>query len=228
MFARALILLLLVLNLGVATWWALRPEPSAAAVVPALPTAPRLQLLDEARPRTVVPAVVATPAPASTSAPAPAAETAAPPGRCIAFGPFADAAALSRAQALLQPRVTTLRVRRASAGGRGWRVWLPALADREAAQAMAARIVAAGFDDYYVVPNGDEANSIALGRYGNEASAQQRTAALRAAGFPAQAEALGAPVSWIDVDVPAGFDAGAARTQAAAAQARPLDCAKLR
>ena len=118
-------------------------------------------------------------------------------GLCMAFGPFSDAATLAQATDWLQARVGKLQVRQASTPGRGWRVWLPPLSDRDAARAMAARIVAAGFSDYYIVPTGDEANSIALGRYDNEQSAQQRAVALQDAGFAAQAAALGTTVSWI-------------------------------
>jgi len=105
-------------------------------------------------------------------------------------------------------------------------VWLPPMADRASAQAVAERIVAAGFKDYYIVVDGDEANSIALGRYGNAEAAQRRQADLQAAGFPAQAESLGGGARWIQVAAGPAFDV--ARLQPAiAAQQRPLDCATL-
>jgi hypothetical protein len=227
MLTRALIVLLVVLNLGVGSWWVLRPSP---AITPpaAAPNAPALRLLDEVPSRArVEPVATATP----TAAPPP--HDAATPGpaatmHCVTFGPFNDAAALAHATGWLQSRVRKLQVREVSAGRRGWRVWLSPLVDRDAAQAMAARIAAAGFSDYYIVPNGDEANSIALGRYGNEQAAQEHAAALQAAGFDAQAQALGATVHWIDVEAATTLDSAAARTQARAAEARALDCANLR
>ena len=100
------------------------------------------------------------------------------------------------------------------------------MTDRAAAQAMAERIVSAGFKDYYIVPDGDEANSIALGRYGNEEAAQRRQADLQAAGFPAQAEALGGGARWIQVAATPAFDVAHVQP-AIAAQQRPLDCATL-
>lgn len=223
MLTRALIVLLVVLNLGVASWWALRPAPQAPGPA-AVSNAPALRLLGEvparARVESVAP-VASIAAPAQPAVPEPAAVA-----HCMTFGPFSDTAALAHATDWLQPRVRKLRVRGASTGGRGWRVWLPPLADRDTAQSMATRIAAAGFNDYYIVPTGDEANGIALGRFGSERTARQHAAALQAAGFPARAEALGATVRWIDVDAAATLDLAAARTQTRAPQARMLDCVK--
>ena len=221
MLTRALIVLLVVLNLGAASWWALRPAPEAAGAT-SVSEAPALKLLGEVPVRSRIEPVapIATPA-AQATVPGPT--TAA---RCMTFGPFNDAAALAHATDWLQPQVRKLQVREASAGGRGWRVWLPPLADRDAAQAMATRIAAAGFSDYYIVPTGGEANGIALGRYGNAQSAQEHAAALQAAGFEARAEALGATVHWVDVEAAATLDPAVARAQTRAPQARTLECAK--
>jgi len=237
MFSRALLLLLLVLNVGVAAWWLLGPDAVPVAEVLA-PAAPRLQLVGEptaaARmpPRAMVtatppvPAIASAPAPAaSTSIPATAPATTANAMSCMRLGPFANDEALAHARTALQPLVTRMTVATVPASSRGWRVWLPPLADRDAAQAMATRIGAAGFTDYYVVPEGAEANSIALGRYGNKASAQRRQAHLQAAGFAARAEALGAVTRWIDVASTA--DDAALRAGSGAAQSHVLDCARL-
>ena len=136
-------------------------------------------------------------------------------------------AALAHAQSTLQPRVARMAVATVPASARGWRVWLPPLADRGAAQAMATRIGAAGFSDYYVVPDGADANSIALGRYGNEDAARRRMAQLQAAGFAAQAEAMGVVTRWIDVATVTATDEAALRAASGAAQSRALDCARL-
>jgi hypothetical protein len=217
MLTRALIVLLLVLNLGVAAWWAFGPGTSAPAVSAIDPAVARLQLVQEVPtlPHRLVDNQAAMAVPA-TAAPA-----------CFEIGPFNDDATLDQARSTLQTQVARLSIRREPARGRGWRVWLPPMNDRAAAQAMAERIVSAGFKDYYIVPNGDEANSIALGRYGNEEAAQRRQADLRAAGFPAQAEALGGGARWLQVAATPAFDV--ARVQPSiAAQQRPLDCATLR
>lgn len=226
MLARSLIVLLVVLNLGVAAWWMARDEatPAVASVEPPAGVA-RLQLLREVAPAegATSPPSVAAAAPAAiareSSAPesptgadasradppvAPAATQA--PLQCYAIGPFSDAGKLAAARGQLQARVARLSIREAApanAARREWRVWLPPQADRAAAQALVDRITAAGFSDYYIVAAGEEANSIALGLYGSEEPARRHQAALRAAGFTeVRADALGeapSPVTWIDV-----------------------------
>lgn len=274
---RALLVLLVMLNFGVATWWLLRPAPPAPApwVQPA--DVPRLQLLGEAvaadeaagpgagadaaavdapaadgeavepapedaagaadggvaaspgSPVADAPAVPAAPT-AATAQPAAgtATATAAPAAmRCTSFGPFADAASVAAARGALQPLgASRVRVRDVVQAPRGWRVVMPPQADRAAADALAAQIRDAGFDDLLVVPSGDEANAIALGRYGSEATARRREAALRTAGFPAQAQPLGDVMvaHWLDVAAGPAFDVAAARAASAAAEARDIDC----
>ncbi len=237
MTLRALIVLLAILNLGVAAWWLLRPEAPPAAVDMAPSGIARLQLVSE-RPGAQAAAAVRKPAqPAAApvqTVPAPAAVAAVEPPaaeRCVSVGPFADPQLLAAAQASL--RAVALRVRPRSVsrdGGRGWRVYLPAAADRAAADAAADRLRAAGFSDLLVVANGAEANSVALGRFSGEPRAQQHAQALRAAGFDARAEPLGEVRSegWLDVALAADGDPAAARRASGAAQSRPIDCAGLR
>lgn len=260
MLTRALIVLLLVLNLGVAAWWWLRPPPPVSPP-PAQPAGvPLLRLVGEAAPPSAAP-TASSPAPAPTSrpaqpstqasepapAPSPQAETAqrpatapadvpaaaadapsATPQRCFAFGPFNDRAAAEAARAALQPQAARLRLRSepAPARRRYWDVRLPPQADRAAAQALAQRLEAAGFHDYYVIGQGEGANGIALGRFGSEQPARRHQAALQAAGFAAQIE--GPPSAerfWLDVAVGAAFDPEAARRAAAAPRAQPAECA---
>ena len=215
MVARALLVLLLVLNVGVATWWATRAPPSApASIVPPLGVA-RLQLVGEA------PGAVVAVAP-----PATAAATTAP--QCFSFGPYSNGDAAVAAQARLQPLTQRIVVREQRRGvARGWQVLLPPLPNAEQATATAQRIAAAGFNDYFIIREGGQTNAIALGRYGNEAAARRRAETLVAAGFAARAEVLGGSVTWLDVSAAPGFDAVAASRQAAAPERRALDCAAL-
>ena len=92
---------------------------------------------------------------------------------------------------------------------------------------MGERIKAAGISDWYVMNEGDAANSIALGRYGGEDAARRREAELRAKGIPAQAEALGdsAPQWWLDARLKPGIATAALARLAAS---KPIDCATLR
>jgi len=234
MFARALFVLLLVLNVGVATWWATRAPPATPAGVRPPTGVARLQLVGE------VPGGVAAESPPATGAPLPdavgvlapalspgAAATAAA-AQCFSFGPFSNTPAVLAAQARLQPltqRIVARELRRGSA--RGWQVMLPPLPSAEQAAATAQRVAAAGFSDYFIIREGAEVNAIALGRYGNEAAARRRAEALVAAGFAARAEPLGGTVTWLDVSAAAGFDPLAAQRLAAAPERRQLDCAVL-
>ena len=175
MLARAILVLLIVLNVGAALWWIAHDSaPTAIEAVPP-PGVARLQLVSERQ---------AAPAPEPVAAPAPVATaTVAGAAQCFSLGPFATRAAaetaLARVQSLVQRAAVRTPVTQAS--GRGWRVFLPAFATLEEADAAAARITAAGFDDLMVVREGAEARSVALGRYRNEDGARNRAQALAGA-----------------------------------------------
>ena len=252
------------LNFGVATWWLLRPAPSAPAPWRQPAEVPRLQLLGEASAERQGGPVAGAGGvavddgrttdavdSAATSAGAGAVEaaddplpgpdpveeapvaaataaTASPGLRCWSFGPFSDAAAVAAARGALQPLgAARMRVRDVTRAPRGWRVMIAPQSDRAAADTRAGKIRGAGFDDLLVVPSGDEANAIALGLYGSEASARRRESALRTAGFPARARPQGdvAISHWLDVAAGPAFDAAAARAPAVAAEVQDIDCA---
>ena len=243
MLLRAMIVMLVMLNLGVGIWWAVRPsERAEVAATTARADAPTLRLLNEAPPPVASPApaavdavttpqVAATPAVETPAAPAPVPEPEAPVQAapvCLRFGPFDSTAARDAARNTLAglgvqgvPRESTARP------ARGWKVSIAPQASREAAVALAERIKAAGVSDLYVMGEGDDTNSIALGRYGSEDAARRREADLRAKGFPAQAAPLGAvPIqAWLDARLPDGVSRDRV---AGVAAARSLDCAGLR
>ncbi len=250
MLARALVVLLLVLNLGVAAWWTLRAPPAPApAFVPPTDVAV-LRLVSETKPappaKPASPVVADAPAPAQiasttahASAPVPPTPITAhatptitaPPARCYSVGPFANSAAASNAREVLMAVASRVVPREQRTGSaRGWRVYLPPMASLAEAQAAAQRIAAAGFGDYFIVRQGDEANSIALGRYRNEDSARRRADSLAVAGFAVRAEPLGdggPSTVWLDLVAKPEFDP--ARAEAAVqVPARELDCARIR
>jgi hypothetical protein len=222
MMQRALIVLLVVINVGVAAWWMLREPPTHEDRIELPAGVPRLQLLQEAPQRPRPPA----PAASLASAPLPA------DARCLAFGPFDNPALLRRANERLQAQVLRTRVRNETIGApRGWRVFMPPLANREAAQALADRMTAAGLDDLLVMPTGVDANAVALGRFGNEQAARRRATQVAAAGFSgAQVEPIGdlRTQGWIDIAATAAFDAAVAARDVAAPRTEPRDCATLR
>jgi len=232
MFVRALVVLLVALNLGVAAWWILQSEPAPPAPAAQPPGIARLQLLRERQspgasllpvaPTAAMTATGATPEMAPATAPATT--------QCFALGPFADDAALRAASIRLQQQVLRLRVRSATTTpARGYNVVLPPLASRELAQATAARIVAAGFSDLLVINDGPDTNGIALGRYGSQEAATRHQTALQAAGFAVQLRPIGggAVEQWLDLQAREGFDIAAARVRSGAARQQAIDCASL-
>lgn len=182
MLVRALIVVLLALNLGVAAWWLSRPPPPPYQVPASTAGGAPLELVG-ARP-------VAT---------APAAPVAAEgPVQCLRAGPFADRDAAVAAQAALEGLLRAGTLEEVPGAAAGYRVLLPPAADRDAAQATAARLAAAGFQDLLVLGPGAEANAIALGAYRSRQGAEQRLQALRAAGFAVQLRPQGRtePSQW--------------------------------
>lgn len=232
MITRMLFVLLLMLNLGVAAWWAFHrpaPPPAAAPLDAAVPT---LELVRAADATSTTPPATApvepVPAAEATSTSAPAATVAAPAGMvCASFGPYGDEAAVQVARGrLAQPGVQASVRSVGGANARGYNVVMPPLANRDAAVAMAERLRAAGFNDLVVRNEGEAANGIALGRFGSEENARRHQAALQAKGFAAQVEPVGGAGAsyWLDVRAPAGFDANTQRTRLGAAQAQALAC----
>jgi hypothetical protein len=200
MLMRALLVLLVVLNAGVAAWWVLHddaPPPASAALTA---DEPALQLVGDA----------------TSSRPAAAATAAM---RCFRYGPFTNPAAFAAARTAIAREVAwTATAEQVTGAPRAWRVVLPQ-PDRASAIATAARIGAAGFGDYLVLPEGgSDANSIALGRYRSEDAARARAASLAKAGFDARAEPVGGRVvQWLDVAAPPAF--------APVSAGAPIDCA---
>ncbi|MCS3747856.1 hypothetical protein FHY18_003484 [Xanthomonas arboricola] len=280
MYVRALIVVLIILNAGVALWWALQPPPAPPAappqpsgvarldLLPMLPTrataaVPRPEAATAATPDAAAAADSTAPASAATAAaavpvPTPAvAETAARPAaansttrsvdestahaksapaptppaapeRCVSVGPYAARSEADAALARVRGQASRAGVREdTDAGVSTFRVMLPNVGDRAAAQALVKRIAAAGIGDYYVIAQGED-NTVALGQYQSRERAERRQASLVSAGFPAQLVPSGNGQSrwWIDVRSTAA--AAALQSAAGAARQRSLDCAALR
>lgn len=220
MLIRALIVLLVVLNLGAAAWWLTRPtpEPVPPADLPA--GVARLQLVDED-----APAASATPSPAPATTPR-------VPAVCFSLGPFTSEAAATQARGALGADLLRVQLREApGASASGYQVVMPPAASLEEAQATAARIGAAGFDDFLVVRQGEQANGIALGRYRSREAAERRLADLQAGGFAAQLQPVGRAgpsLWWLDAGAAEGADPAALARRASSAAPQPLECTALR
>ena len=218
MLIRALIVLLVVLNLGAAAWWLTRPAPMPEPE-PALPAGvARLQLVDESAPAAATSATSAVAAPAIAS--------------CFSLGPYTSQAAAEQAQAATAGQLLQVRLREVpGTSASGYQVVIAPAASLEDAQATAARIGAAGFDDFLVVRQGDQANGIALGRYRSRDAAERRLAQMQEAGFAAQLQPVGRAgpgLWWLDAGVVEGVDAAAIARAASSGAPQPLECTALR
>ncbi|RXD85416.1 SPOR domain-containing protein [Xanthomonas perforans] len=144
------------------------------------------------------------------------------------MGPFAARADAEAAVARVRGQASRASVREdKDAGISTFRVMVPNVGDRAAAQALVKRIAAAGIGDYYVIAQGED-NTVALGQYQSRERAERRQASLVGAGFPAQLVPSGNGQSrwWIDVRTSAATNA--LQGAAGAARQRSLDCAALR
>lgn len=245
MLIRALIVVLAILNAGVALWWWSRPSPVDAPLPAMSPPegVPVLTLLTAPLPEPAADPAASTDAvqaPAATTGQAvapPAAAAAVPPmpvaaaPRCVSLGVFAERAQLDAAVAKAGALLASTRARAlpAVAGGT-YRVMLPPAASRDAAQAVVQRIVDAGISDYFIIAQGEQANAVALGQYRNRDGAQRRLDQLQAAGFPAMIVAS-QPVQsgwWLDARLQDGASSSQARNATGAGQVQSLDCARMR
>jgi hypothetical protein len=192
MLSRALVVLLLVMNLGVAVWWFLRPEHEPRRHAPTEPAVAALELLSELETRSVVGELAEAPQPIAPNADA----------VCQRIGPFLTQADLRRAVGALTPVVQRIQFRETRArASRGYWVYMPAQASRDAALATARELAARGLRDYYVVTAGDRQNTISLGLFREISNARQRQADVQAMGFSAE---LGErteeiPQYWVDI-----------------------------
>ena len=255
MLIRFLIVALAILNLGVALWWMTpRPAPATAPDVRETGVA-TLELVPMDAVGGAAPAVpaptgaAATPAAATqapnpatapdaaraaaTAAATPAAAVSAPPPQqqCASFGPFPSREQAQAAQAALRANLSRSQLREVQPKAASYRVLTAPAASREEAQAMARRIVEAGFSDYFIIAQGEDANAVALGQYRNREGAERRLATLVAAGFPARIVGNGVEAAaswWLDVAHADTASAADLHKRSGAAQRQALECARLR
>jgi hypothetical protein len=199
MLLRSLILLLACMNVGVATWWALHREPQQAALPVNEPGISSLTLLSE-----VDRGSLAAATQSAANAPAISADAI-----CQSIGPFASAESLRAAMDALLPKVERIQYREVEAMSlQGYRVYLPAAADRAEALATARKLSGRGVKDYYVVTAGEQVNTISLGIFRELENATKRRDSVSALGYNAVVEPRTEPVRqwWIDLAAAAGFD----------------------
>jgi hypothetical protein len=197
---RAVILLLVCMNLGVASWWLWHRD----APMPRLPATERgiasLKLLSEVEsPPTAQAADEMSAAPDALNAAA----------YCLSLGPFQTPADLRHAMNLLIPLVSRIQYREMPATAiRGYRVFLPAAGSRAQALATARELAAHGITDYYVVTAGDQQNTVSLGVFRDLANARQRHDQIATLGYNNVMEPRteDVPQWWIDIATASEFD----------------------
>lgn len=217
MILRALVVLLACMNLGVAAWWLLRPAPAPVAPPAVEAGVASLVLLREAEPPPPPDAVEMGAVPV----PVPARPV------CLSVGPFATPADLRAAMSALTPLVASIQYRETQATAlRGYRVYLPAAASREAALATARELAARGVNDYYVVTAGDQENTVSLGQFRDLANAEARRDAIAALGFAPVLEPRTeqAPQWWIELAAEPGLDWRAATGAPGGVSATEVAC----
>jgi hypothetical protein len=199
MLLRGLILLLACMNLGVAAWWSLHREAPARPLPASEPGIATLTLYSEAGHGAV---------PRPSTAPGDARPVSVD-AVCQSLGPFDTAQGLRSAMDALLPKVERIQFREVEATAlRGYRVYLPAAADRAQAQATARSLSAKGVTDYYVVTAGDQLNTVSLGIFRELENASKRRDEVVALGYNAVVEPRTEPVKqwWIDLAAAPGFD----------------------
>lgn len=215
MFLRLLFLLLLALNLGAGAWLLFGRVPARALPPAADPGVTELRLLSEH--------------PTKAPARAPVASARAAAETCSTLGAFTTTVDMRAAMQALSSHVARIQYREEQVShSHGFWVYLPATADREGALDEARQLAAKGINDYYVVTAGDAQNTISLGLFDNQSNAQNRVAALKQLGFPAQIKQRvdTEPVYWVDYAVKAGtsLDWQAWLPGRSDLQAKPIDC----
>jgi hypothetical protein len=197
MLLRSLVLLLVCMNLGVTAWWLLHAEAQARALPANEPGIASLTLYAESdRSQLPEPTTVA-----AQALPADAV--------CQSLGPFETPASLRKAMDALLPKVARIQFREVQAMElRGYRVFLPAAANREQAVATGRALASKGVADYYVVTAGDQTNTVSLGIFRELENATKRRDEVVKLGYNAVVEPRTEPVKqwWIDLAAAPGFE----------------------
>ena len=200
MFPRAVVVLLVVMNLGALAWWTLHASAHPAPVATTEAGVAPLVLLSESEA-----AQQTGSSDELDAAPDPASAT----PRCLTIGPLATPADVRKAMNALSPLVGRIQYRLASGNVmHGYRVYVSALSTRDAALVAARKLAASNVSDYYVVTSGPQENTISLGLFNDLVNAEKRRDEIRALGFDARLEPRldTAQQYWIDVAVARDFD----------------------
>lgn len=200
---------LVLANLGLWMWasWYREtpPEQNHEAQAPVAPE--KMRLLTEA-------GVKLTPRKAPP--PANAELTANSPTTCLRIGPFMDSDLLAIAEAKLdEQKLAHSRRSEEIKIIAGYRVYLPPLASKEAAERKRKDLARLGIKEHVVMQEEGLRHAIALGLFSVEANALARQRELAAKGVQARIQPLEQPRTqhWLDIGVPVSPDSAAVLKQ---------------
>lgn len=213
---KALVVLLLVLNIGFGAWQWSRPAPAvpAASVDPGVESLRLLSEVEGAGAAAVhmsspqpspapVPTRTASPTPPSAPPMATASPTPAPIVlQCYSLGPFASSAQAMSLRQRLQAAGLGVQVRTDPAQADiAYRVVLPPLASRDSALQVARQLAADGITDYRVMTDERQRNVISLGVFKDRPAASRRQARVAALGYAPHVETheMTAQTFWLEV-----------------------------
>ncbi len=128
---------------------------------------------------------------------------------CYTLGPFDDRKSAQRAAEKLRGIGATASVRVSTERRiRGYWVYLPPSASREAALKRAEELAAKGFSDYFVVADGAHDNAISLGLFSLKKGSERRVAQLKSMGFRPRVEVrfTNLNVFWLDYEIDQEID----------------------
>lgn len=222
---RALFLALVLINAGFFYWQytlnGSRPTAPQSADLPQDDGVAPLQLLSEAKPDTKrKPSQPRSPAPDEPPPPAPV--PAADNSACYIVGPFpGETEARTVMEDFVARGVDAAYTPRPQQRNRYW-LHTPPLPDLKAAEARLKQLNEMGFHDVVIMPAGDLKNSLSLGFYHNQSSAEQRMADLKAKGVNAiqAVQQRTVDTHWVRYQAPRG-DAAADAVWEALSEARP-------
>jgi len=199
---RNLFLALLLTNLGFAAWAAWYAEPQSGSGVAMDPRVPGITLvseIDEAVPETAETLPDTAPEPV---APPPVVVAAANTQGCVSVGPFEELAQASAAQSAL--RETGFAPSQRVVDGDVWVgywVHLPGIATRDEANEILDELRANDISDSYIVPGGEESQTISLGVFSEISRAGSIREQVRELGYDPTVtdRSRSATLYWIDV-----------------------------
>ncbi len=128
---------------------------------------------------------------------------------CYTVGPLQDEDRIAQIDAWLSERdaITSLRVGERREINTYW-VYLPPFPSVDEAKARQARMREQGISDIYVIPGGNMAGAVSLGLYSQRDTLERRIQQLHDEGYSPEVQPRYkiTKASWIEVELPAGFD----------------------